>query len=1319
LGKSTIKPNFSGEVTVSVSASRWSVAGRILATLLVALGLLLHATAARADPPVLDLESLTGAQAEQMMADGQLTSVELTRAYIARIAALNKSGPGLNAVTQINANALQEAAQVDKERADGVDLGPAMGLPILLKDIIDAAPMFTSAGDWALRNSFAPDSGVAKLLRQHGVVILGKTGLSEWANSFGNQPSGFSNLTGQVLSAIDTAEGPSGSSSGSGAAASAALATLTIGTETSGSIISPSTMQADVGLRPTVGLVPGYGIAPIDASQDTAGPIVRNVSDAAMTLDSIAEVPGSDPTANQEYSDIMGPDYLGSPATGQPSGLDDIPAAPFATLPDYTTALTLNFVNGKRIGYNGACPGYPTCTTTPTSGQAAIDTALTALSNAGAILVPDPTVANATESALPSQWEAHATIDEYYKGINPVGATPTTQAAEVALDNSDQQEAEKDGIATHANNITSDDSTITSPTSPTALGVYNQDAYDEILPLRKAALHSAIDVMMNCPGSGVTTNSTTTISLPSGPTLPGGGGPLTVANGTSSCPSNPVNPVSPVIAIVGSTGASSPAAGTPEMVVPMGYTTTQRRNIGVDILGGAYDEYNIIGVGYVIEQATKLRQPVGMVDPAAYRCARTVPAEPFASRSHCNPDFESVMSMLGGTQTILPFPLETTSAQTLESMMSAGTLTSQQLVKAYLTRIALSNAEGPAVQAVRNINPDAIAEAVSSDATRATSGPRGPLEGLPVLVDDSIDLAGLPTSGGSIALEDDLPAADSTIVAKLKAAGAVVLGDTNTTELGGTFDPNMPQGYSSLGGQALLPADTNKSVGGSSAGSASAVSAGLAAMTVGMETSTDSAQLIAPAGNAGVVGLKPTVGLVSRAGVLPVAKSQDSPGAIGQSVTDVANELQAIAGPDPADPATLTQPSPVPNYLAGLSTGALTGKQIAVVSSTTAPYPTAVTELGTLGATTTVVTPGAATTAPSIIPYELHRDLDAYLAATPGSGPKSLQDVISYNLSNPVEGLKFGQNGLLAAAAVNYADGPTTTTYQANLAQGKSDSQAVIKNILTAGPYSAIMVPSGSTLVGIADRAGYPVLTVPAGYGAQASSTGGDPIGVDFIGGPYSEAELLDDAYAYEQGTQVRLTGPAYDGPVTGAPSETDQSMWRCVMGSAFFHPYDCNAGDLESSTAAGALSSAVEVGVGGSVTPTLGITVASDSTSLGTFVPGEANTYKTSLTASVTSSGADATLTASDPSTTSPGHLVNGTFALASPLEIAATNVGTPFPTFGPLSGTPLPLLSYAGPVSSDPVSIDFEQSIAATDPLRSGEYSKTILVTLSTDNP
>src|SRR5688500_17028898 len=224
-------------------------AARRAAVLACALGAVSSAPAHAAP---LDLETLDGPTAVRMMEQGTLTSVELTRQYIARIAALNKRGPGLNAVTQLNQAALKDAARLDKERKEGKLRGPAHGLPILLKDLIDVQGMYTSAGNFSLRNSFPEtDSGIAKKLRENGVVILGKLGLSEYANSFANQPSGFSNLTGQVIHGLDADQNPSGSSSGSGTAGTAALSMLIVGTETGGSIISPSQAQSLVGLRPT------------------------------------------------------------------------------------------------------------------------------------------------------------------------------------------------------------------------------------------------------------------------------------------------------------------------------------------------------------------------------------------------------------------------------------------------------------------------------------------------------------------------------------------------------------------------------------------------------------------------------------------------------------------------------------------------------------------------------------------------------------------------------------------------------------------------------------------------------------------------------------------------------------------------------------------------------------------------------------------------------------------------------------------------------------------------------------------------------------
>jgi amidase len=1097
---------------ISFLPNRLVAVALIVAAALVALAL--GATHADAAGPVLDLDTLSGTQAEQMLATGEVTSVELTTDYLERIDALNKAGAGLNAVTQINREAIAEAEKADTERAMGMDLGPAMGLPILLKDIIDAKGMYTSAGDWALRASYPEkDSGVAKELRAHGVVILGKLGLSEWANSFGSQPSGFSNLTGQVLNANDAAQGPSGSSSGSGAASDASLAALTIGTETSGSIISPSTAQSDVGLRPTLGLVPGYGIAPIDASQDTAGPIVRTVPDAAMTLQSIAEVTGTDPEANAEYESIMGPNFLSN---------GDIQPAPFTELPDYMSALTPGFVAGKRIGYNGneCTPVPPATTCTPSANQEAVQKAKEALEAAGAIMVPDAATKVATIPSLPSGYEAHATIDDYYRHL---GASVPVKSLveEVAVDDTNQQAGEKDGISAHRGESEVDDSP----------GGANAKAYEELLPIRKKAYHEAIESMMEAPS--------------------GGGGP--------------------VIAVIGSV-PSGPQAGDPEIAVPMGYSTTQRRNIAVDVNGGPYDEVDLLGVSYVIEQAVQGRKPAAEVNPSAYRCAHTATPEPFASRGHCNPDYQSLMGMLGGQAKVLPFSLESASATSLEERMTKGTLTATELVKAELYRAARTNDDGPAVQAIRAIAPDAIEAAEAADATRAADKAGSitppPLLGIPVLVDDSIDVEGLATSAGSIALEDNEPAASAPLVTALEAKGAIILGDTNTTELGGAMEgANMPRGYSSLGGQALLPADTNKSPGGSSAGAPAAVSIGLAPLAVGLEASPEAGQMIVPTENAGLVGLKPTVGLVSDTGVLPVAKSQDAVGPIAQTVTDAAVELEALSGGT--------------GYTTGLKATALAGKKLATValaepgkrSAAEQVYATAIGAAAALEATPVKETPGAATTAPSVVPYELHRDLDAYLGAAPDPGAESLAEVIAYDSANPVEGLKFGQAGLTAAEAIEPADPTTKTTYETNLTNGRTEDRAVLDNMLSASGAAVIMVPSGSALVGVADRAGYPVLTIPAGFGLQDSSTGGDPIGVDLIATANGEKALLEAGFALEGGLGARKAGPAYmkvgNAHVSGVPSETNQSTFRCIVGSEFYSPYDCNPGEPGTSSVA------------------------------------------------------------------------------------------------------------------------------------------------------
>jgi Asp-tRNA(Asn)/Glu-tRNA(Gln) amidotransferase A subunit family amidase len=972
-----------------------------------------------------------------------------------------------------------------------------MGLPILLKELIDVKGMYTSAGNWSLRNSYPEtDSGVAKKLREGGVPILGKLGLGEFAFYFGNAPNGFGNLTGQVLDAVDADQNPGGSSSGSGSAGAAALSMLTIGTSTGGSITSPSGANGLVGLTPTDGLVPGYGIAPIAASQDIAGPMTRTVADAARTLATIA---GHDPLA--DVSSIWGP------------GVDPnfiLPPVP-DPLPDYMSALDLNFVKGKRIGYTN-------------ENQQTLE-AKQILEDAGATLVFRPTIA--LKEPLPPSvfpYEAARDINRYYQRLGPDAPIHSLQE-EVADNRAHPHEAIKFGDKAHFESSLID----TSPNSAASI------EYRENLVKGKELSREQLNLMLE--------------------------------NGT------PGDPDDDFIALLGSP-PNPTRPGYPWLSLPMGYSSETRRVVNTQAVAPLYHERDLIGIGYVIEQGLlaegkSIRKPVDEVNPSMYRCVKTVPLPAFHERGSCNPDYESIMKTIGSVPD-LPFTLETETVSGLEDRMEAGTLTATDLTKAYLARIAVANTAGPAIQAVRQLNTKALAEAEAVDAARAEGVDLGPLAGIPVMLDDGIDAAGLPSTGGSIALQDSMPEQSSRIVAKLKNAGAIILGKANVSELNGLFSSTMPEGYSSLGGQVLVPSDTDKNPAGSSAGSAAATASGMAAMSVGMETSTDTAQLIAPASVAGVVGLKPTVGRVSRAGVMPVAKSQDSPGPIAKTVEDAALELEAIAGPDLRDPATQGKP-PVGDYVGALDDEALDGKTVAVVESGSITaanrpvYEAAVTKFGDLGATTELVTP-TTVAKPSIVTREFKRDLDAYLEGDSGGHAGSLDEIIAYDKANKIEGLKYQQGQLEEADAVDLGDPTQKDAYDEDLAAGKAEAEAVIDDLLDDA--DVIAVPEGSALVGIADRAGYPVLTVPGGFGATESSNGHNPVGVVFIAGAFEEEELLADGYAFEQATLARQDGPSYAPEVlpdeTGVPSWTNPTMWRCVPLSDFYSPEKCRPGMVE-----------------------------------------------------------------------------------------------------------------------------------------------------------
>jgi Asp-tRNA(Asn)/Glu-tRNA(Gln) amidotransferase A subunit family amidase len=485
--------------------------------------------------------------------------------------------------------------------------------------------------------------------------------------------------------------------------------------------------------------------------------------------------------------------------------------------------------------------------------------------------------------------------------------------------------------------------------------------------------------------------------------------------------------------------------------------------------------------------------------------------------------------------------LETLTVTELQAKMRFGRLTSEELTRAYLERIDEVNSRGPGLNAVRILNPEAIDDAEDLDRERRWHGPRGPLHGIPVLVKDNLDVAGLPTTAGSVALERSVPARDSTVVARLRAAGAVILGKTNLTEFANFLTNGMPSGYSSLGGQVLNPYNADSTPSGSSSGSGSAAASGLAAITIGTETS---GSIVSPSQANGIVGLRPTVGLVSRTGIVPISASQDTAGPMVKAVADAAAELQAIAGRDPEDPATAGQPAQLPDYLDALSEDALDGARLGVINNTNANYQAAIAAVLEAGAETVLIpTPQPSQNFPGILTQEFKRDLNAYLARLPRKAPmKTLADIIAYNDAHPDEALKFGQTQAIASEAVDLTDPAQLAEYVANRDGGQAATRAAIDGALTRGTpetsddLAAILTPSG-TLTGTGARAGYPQLTIPAGYDPQGRA----PVNVSFNGTAYSEATLLALGYAYEQATNLRQP-----------PSEINPSLWRCVPGSAF-----------------------------------------------------------------------------------------------------------------------------------------------------------------------
>ncbi len=499
----------------------------------------------------------------------------------------------------------------------------------------------------------------------------------------------------------------------------------------------------------------------------------------------------------------------------------------------------------------------------------------------------------------------------------------------------------------------------------------------------------------------------------------------------------------------------------------------------------------------------------------------------------------------------------------LQTAMAAGELTALSITEMYLARITEIDQAGPRLDSVIEINPDAAGIADALDIERAARGPRGPLHGIPILIKDNIDTGDrMQTTAGSLALAGSIAPQDATVARKLREAGAVILGKTNLSEWANFRSDHSTSGWSSRGGLTRNPYALDRNACGSSSGSGVAVAASLCAAAVGTETD---GSIICPSHANGIVGIKPTLGLISRAGIIPIAHSQDTAGPMARSVADAAILLAALAGPDPRDPMTIGawHPDAGLRSLAQLASqealestrmpsgtphpyfdpGGLAGARIGVARSFFGFDPRvdrimeeSIRAMRDLGAE--IVEPADIATAKEldktefeVLLYEFKADLNAYLASLGPRAPlHSLEELIAFNEQNADRVMPyFGQETLLAAQA----KGPLTEqTYLDALATNhRLARDEGIDRTLREHRLDAIVAPSGrpASLTDLvrgdyghggssspAAVAGYPNITVPAGY------VFGLPIGISFMGVAWSEPALIRFAYAFEQATQVR-----------------------------------------------------------------------------------------------------------------------------------------------------------------------------------------------------
>ncbi len=497
----------------------------------------------------------------------------------------------------------------------------------------------------------------------------------------------------------------------------------------------------------------------------------------------------------------------------------------------------------------------------------------------------------------------------------------------------------------------------------------------------------------------------------------------------------------------------------------------------------------------------------------------------------------------------------------LQTAMAAGTLDAQTLVQLYLDRIEAYENQGPAINALITVNPNAIAEAAALDQLRDEGQIQGPLHGIPIILKDNYDTADLPTTAGSAVLAEAFPLTDGFVVQRLRSAGAIILGKANMSEFALSYGR---LGYSSMGGLTRNPYDVNYDVSGSSSGTAAAIAANFAILGTGTDTA---GSIRGPAMVAGLVGIKPTLGLVSRSGIVPLTLSFDVAGPMARTVTDAAIGLGVMAAPDPDDPRTLMgDEAAIADYTQFLDETALTGAQVGLLRDFMGGNPevdaltqAAIEQIEAMGATVVEVDVPEALQSPwaymaPAVTHEFKSQIEAYLSTLPLGLPRSLAGLIQASIAPAIADLPTPINparldGMRQSLA---SQGLADTGLLYNLSNQIPMVRQQVEDMMAEAGVDALIYPTMSCpasplytleegdveytcLVGdpyeagyLANISGFPDITVPMGL-----TEGGLPVGLSFMAEAYSEPRLLGYAYAYEQAVQLQIS-PSTTPPLAG-----------------------------------------------------------------------------------------------------------------------------------------------------------------------------------------